>query len=336
MKQIQLGNSSLKVSRLCIGCWSFGGEAGSYWGPQAQSEVDALVGEALDRGVNFFDTAFIYNDGASEISLGKALKARRKEAVICNKILVQDREQLKTYETSLKNSLKRLGTDYIDLMMIHWPVSDADLLKANLEALLAAKRNGIIREIGVSNFSFKSLALAKETGVETVADELVWNLMARGVEREVLPYCEKNRIGVMAYMPLMQGILSGKYNSIAEIPSVRRRTVHFSSAGNPDSRHGMAGADAEVEKFLKGLRELSQKTGVPCETLSIAWLIAKGAAAVIAGCRSTAHVRENAAATETIIPAETLSALDHLSQPLLEKLGAYLDLWQSPDKSRVW
>ncbi|MDR2787871.1 MAG: aldo/keto reductase [Candidatus Accumulibacter sp.] len=336
MKQIRLGNSSLKVSRLCVGCWSFGGEAGDYWGAQSQKEVDTLVGEALDRGINFFDTAFMYNNGASEVSLGKALKARRKEAVICNKIVVQDREQLEDYETTLGNSLKRLETDHIDLMMIHWPVSDADLLKANLEALLDARRKGIIREIGVSNFSLETLALAKEAGVETVANEFAWNLMARGIEREALPYCNENRIGVMAYMPLMQGILSGKYGSIAEIPGVRRRTVHFSSFGNPECRHGMAGAEADVEKFLKGLSELSRKTGISCGTLSIAWLIAKGAAAVIAGCRTVAQLRENAAAAETVLPGETLSALDDLSRPLLEKLGACLDLWQSPDKSRIW
>jgi aryl-alcohol dehydrogenase-like predicted oxidoreductase len=131
-------------------------------------------------------------------------------------------------------------------------------------------------------------------------------------------------------------ILSGKYGSIAEIPGPRRRTVHFSSAGNPDCRHGMTGAEAEVGEFLKGLRAFSQKTGVSCGTLSIAWLIAKGAASVIAGCRSVAQLSENVAAAETVLPAEAMDVLDRLSQPLLEKLGACLDLWQSPEKTRIW
>ena len=336
MEQIRLGDSSLDTSRLCVGCWSFGGEAGDYWGPQSQSEVNTLVGEALDKGVNFFDTAFMYNNGASEISLGKALKGRRKEAVICNKIVVQDREQLKDYETALANSLKRLDTDYIDLMMIHWPVSDAELLGANLEALLEARKKGIIREIGVSNFGPGTLALARKIGVEVVANEFAWNLMTRGIEREVLPLCRESRIGILAYMPLMQGILSGKYRSIAEIPALRRRSVHFSSAGNPDCRHGMAGAEAEVEKFLAGLSDLARKTGIPGGTLSIAWLVASGASSVIAGCRTVAQLHENTTAAETVLSGEILKALDDLSRPLLDTFGHCLDIWQSPEKSRIW
>jgi aryl-alcohol dehydrogenase-like predicted oxidoreductase len=336
MEHSKLGRSALDTSRLCIGCWSFGSEAGDYWGPQSQNEVNALVGKALDQGINFFDTAFMYNNGASEISLGKALKGRRKEAVICNKIVVQDREQLKNYETTLANSLKRLDTDYIDLMMIHWPVSDADLLEANLEALLKARKKGILREIGVSNFGTGALALAEKTGVDVVANEFAWNLMTRGIEREVLPHCREKQIGILAYMPLMQGILSGKYGSIAEIPALRRRTIHFSGAGNPDCRHGMAGAEAEVENFLRGLSELAQKTGIRSSALSIAWLVAKGASSVIAGCRTIDQLHENASATETILSDEILKALDDLSQPLLDKLGHGLDLWQSPEKSRIW
>jgi aryl-alcohol dehydrogenase-like predicted oxidoreductase len=336
MEQIRLGGSSLDTSRLCVGCWSFGSEAGDYWGQQSQDDVNTLVGKALDKGINFFDTAFMYNNGASEISLGKALKGRRKEAVICNKIVVQDREQLEHYETTLANSLKRLDTDYIDLMMIHWPVSDAKLLGENLEALLDARKKGIVREIGVSNFGLGTLALARDAGVDVVANEFAWNLMTRGIEREVLPHCREKRIGILAYMPLMQGILSGKYGRIAEIPALRRRTVHFSSAGNPDCRHGMAGAEAEVERFLAGLSALARETGISGGTLSIAWLVARGASSVIAGCRTLAQLHENASAAETVLSGDILKALDDLSRPLLDKLGHCLDLWQSPEKSRIW
>jgi aryl-alcohol dehydrogenase-like predicted oxidoreductase len=337
MEQIQLGGSNLKVSRLCVGCWSFGGEADSYWGRQDQGEVDALVAEALDRGVNFFDTAFGYNNGKSEISLGAALKGRRAKAVICNKIPIQEKENLKNYEAILSDSLKRLDTDYIDLMMIHWPVRDEALVRANLEALLNARRKGLIREIGVSNFALKTLAIAGETGVNIAADEFAYNLLTRGIEKEVLPYCRRNRIGVLAYMPLMQGVLAGKYGSVAEIPPMRRRTVHYSKSGNPNSNHGTAGADAEVEALLAGLRDLSGKTGMSCGRLSVAWLCAReGVAGVIAGCRSPEQLRENSEAAETMLQAETVKALDDLSAPLFEKLGDFLDMWNAPDNSRIW
>jgi aryl-alcohol dehydrogenase-like predicted oxidoreductase len=337
MEQIQLGGSDIRVSRLCVGTWSFGGEAGSYWGEQDQGQVDALVAEALDRGVNFFDTAFGYNNGNSEISLGKALKGRREKAVICNKIPIQDMEGLKNYEAILQDSLKRLDTSYIDLMMIHWPVKDEALLRANLEALLDARRKGIIREIGVSNFGLGTLAIAGETGVNVAADEFAYNLLTRGIEKEVLPYCRRNHIGVLAYMPLMQGVLSGKYGSVAEIPLMRRRTIHYSKSGNPNSNHGTAGADAEVETFLAGLRNLSEKTGLSCGRLSIAWLCDReGVASVIAGCRSPEQLRENGEAVETMLSAETARALDDLSAPLLDKLGNFLDMWNAPENSRIW
>jgi aryl-alcohol dehydrogenase-like predicted oxidoreductase len=337
MEKVRLGDSDLLVSPLTVGCWSFGGDSQSYWGEQNQANVDALAAEALDRGINFFDTAFGYNDGGSEISLGKALGKRRAEAVICNKIPIQPAESLGNYEGLFIDSLKRLNTSYIDLMMIHWPTRDEGLLRANLEALLKIRQKGLIREIGVSNFALKTLEIAKETGLQVAADEFAFNLISRGPERELLPYCEKNHIGVLAYMPLMQGVLAGKYETIAGIPPMRRRTVHFAKNGNPHSSHGAPGADAEVDAFLRGLRALSAKTGIPCGTLSVAWICQKPAVtSVIAGCRTAEQLRENAAAVETKLPPETVKALDDLSQPLFDKLGGCLDIWKKPEDSRIW
>ena len=337
MEKIQLGNSGLKVSRIMVGCWSFGGGDGSYWGEQNQADVDALVSQALDQGINFFDTAVAYNEGKSEVSLGKALKGRRKEAVICDKILIQEKDQLKNYESTLRECLKRLDTDFIDLMMIHWPTSDADLLKENLEALLNAQKQGIIREIGVSNFSLGTLEIARGMGVNVAANEIGYNLMSRGIEKEVLPYCRKHKIGIFAYSPLMQGILTGKYQKLLDIPPMRRRTVHFSNMGNPECKHGGPGADAEVEAFLKGLRAISEQTGISCSTLSLAWVChQEGVACVIAGCRSVEQLRENVASIGTKISAETLKALTDLSQPVFDKIGEYLDWYRGSANPRVW
>jgi aryl-alcohol dehydrogenase-like predicted oxidoreductase len=337
MEKRQLGNSEMHVSLLCVGCWSFGGDSSSYWGKQDQADVDALVGKALDRGINFFDTAFGYNAGESEKSLGKALKKRRKEAVICNKMPIQEGDNLKNFEAVLNDSLKRLDTDYMDLLLIHWPVKDERLVRANLEALLKARQKGIIRGIGVSNFSLATLKIAKETGVDIAANEFAYNLMSRAPEKEVLPYCVEHNIGILAYMPLMQGILTGKYDSLAEIPPMRRRTIHFSKMDNPDSSHGGPGADAEVEGFLKALKELSKETGVSCSALSLGWLCAKkGVASVIVGCRTADQLLENEKSIDTTIPEDIVKALDNISKPLSDKLTGYLDLWKIPAESRIW
>jgi len=336
-EKIQLGNSELKVSRLMVGCWSFGGEEGSYWGEQKQTDVNELVAQALDREINFFDTAAAYNTGKSEVSLGKALKGRRKEAVVCDKIIYREKDPLKSYEDYLAESLDRLDTDYIDLMMLHWPPNSEELLRESLAALLKARQQGIIREIGVSNFGTRTLEIARESGVNVVANEFGYNLISRGMEKEILPYCRRQNIGVFAYSPLMQGVLTGKYRTISDIPPSRRRTVHFSKMGNPEHNHGGPGADAEVEALLTGLKSLSEKTGISCGTLAIAWLIQQeGVSSVIVGCRSVEQLQENMASVETKLSAEILKDLTDLSQPIFEKTGQYLDLYRGAVNPRIW
>ncbi len=337
MKKKQLGQSSLSVSQLTVGCWSFGGDKDSYWGLQEQSDVNKLVHTALDQGVNFFDTAFGYNDGQSEISLGKALLGRRQEAIICNKIPIQPQAKLADYEKTVSDSLRRLQTDYLDLLMIHWPSKDEELLKSNLAALKSMQDKGLVREIGVSNFATRTMEIARQMGLKLAANEFAYNLMSRGMETEVLPYCSKNGIGVAAYMPLMQGILTGKYDSIAAIPQLRRRTIHFVCKGNPTARHGGPGAETELLELLVGLKQESAKTGISQSHLAIAWLLAKpGVSTVIAGCRDNDQLLDNIKAAQTSLSEDTLAALDRTSQPLAEKLAGQLDLWQLDEDSRVW
>jgi aryl-alcohol dehydrogenase-like predicted oxidoreductase len=256
--------------------------------------------------------------------------------VICDKIYILDKEQLNNYENTLQESLKRLDTDYIDMMMIHWPGKDTELIRANLAALHKAQQKGIIREIGVSNFSILTMEIAREIGITVAANEFGYNLMSRGIEKEILPYCREHNIGVLAYMPLMQGILTGKYKSIADIPLMRRRTVHFSKMGNPNSIHGGPGADAEVEALLAGLKSLSEKTGHSCGALSIAWLThQEGVACVIAGCRNIEQLHENMASMDVTLSAEVIKQLNDLSQPIYDKVGEYLDMFRGSANPKI-
>jgi len=333
----KLGRSDLMISPLTVGCWSFGGDAGSYWGAQSQQAVNDLVAEALSAGINFFDTAFGYNAGKSEQSLGIALRGRRQEALICNKIPIQTADQLPRYEETVQASLKRLQTDVIDVLMIHWPTEDEGLLRANLEALQRLREKGLVREIGVSNFGLRTLAITREMEIPVVANEFAYNLMARGIEKEILPWCRQHEIGIAAYMPLMQGILTGKYARLQDIPLMRRRSVHFQCAGNPESRHGGPGAENEVLNLLNKLNRIAGKTGIKAGHLAIAWLMAQaGVTTVIAGCRTVDQLRENVRAVETKLDPSILAALTEASRPLYEKLPDQLDLWQLGDQSRIW
>jgi aryl-alcohol dehydrogenase-like predicted oxidoreductase len=337
MKRVPLGSSGLLVSPLTVGCWSFGGDADSYWGAQSQADVDDLVRSALDRGVNFFDTAFGYNDGRSEESLGRALVGLRHQAVICNKIPLQPLEALPRYEQIIRDSLRRLGTDWIDVMMIHWPAGDESVLRANLDALVQVRERGLIRQIGVSNFGLGSLAVSRDMGINVVANEFAYNLLARAPENAVIPWCIEHRIGLAAYMPLMQGILAGKYRTVDEIPPQRKRSIQFDNVGNPQARHGGRGAEAELFAVLGRLGELSEQTGLSRSELAIAWLAGRpGVSTIIAGCRNTAQLMENAAAVEIELAPAVSAALDAASEPLKEQLGDNLDLWQLGSASRVW
>ena len=233
------GNGGLNLPSLGIGCWSFGG--GAYWGEQSQDDAEAVVRRALELGCNYFDTAELYNDGDSETSLGQALKGRRQDALIGSKIsppACYPQEIRKHCEASLK----RLGTDYLDLYMIHWPLyasaikfftddqskidNPPDLNEA-MAALAELHKEGKVRHVGVSNFGVKQLAEALEAGVPIAVNQLPYSLLCRALDFELLPLCRQHDIQVIAYLPLMQGLLTGKYKSADEMPVMRTRTRQF-------------------------------------------------------------------------------------------------------------
>jgi aryl-alcohol dehydrogenase-like predicted oxidoreductase len=307
-----------------IGCWAFGG--GDYWGHQDQKDVDAVVGLALERGVNYFDTAEEYNDGRSETALGLALKGRRQNAIIGTKVPPNFTEPA-ILRQHCEDSLRRLGTDVIDIYMVHWPITDQSVADA-FATLEVLQSEGKIRTIGVSNFGPQQLQEALVTGARITINQLCYNLLSRAIEAELMPLCSRLGIGILAYMPLLQGLLTGKYHSADEMPSVRTRTRHF-RGDRIGSRHGEAGAEAETFAAIQGIREIASELQVPMEQVAIAWIFSRHAiTSAIAGIRSVDQLEEAIASAEFRLPANMVARLDELTEPLLTRLGPSPDYFQ--------
>lgn len=313
------GKSDIEISPMGIGCWSYGG--GDYWGPQAQSDVTSVAHAALDAGINFFDTAEGYNEGRSEEALGVALKGRRHEAIIGTKVGSPDPVIIRE---RCEASLRRLQTDYIDIYMIHWP-NDEFPIDESMAELTKLKEDGLIRAIGVSNFGLSQLTAALGTGAEITVNQLCYNLLSRAIELELLPLCIEHNIGILGYMPLLQGILTGKYKSAEEIPPMHSRFRHFRD-DRPMASHGEAGVEHELFETLRGIRNIADAENIPMSRLAITWTMAKpGITCMLVGTRNVDELTENLRAIEYTPSDDVIQQLDQLTMPLLEKMGANLD-----------
>ena len=319
MERHVCGKSGIEISPMGIGCWSYGG--GDYWGEQAQSDVTAVANAALDAGINFFDTAEGYNNGRSEEALAVALNGRRHEAVIGTKISKPDPT---TIRERCEASLQRLQTDYIDIYMIHWP-HDEISIEESMAELTRLQEDGRIRAIGVSNFGVEQLTAALETGASIAVNQLCYNLLSRAIEPELLPLCRKHDVGILGYMPLLQGILTGQYKSAEEIPPVHARFRHFRD-DREQASHGEAGAEEEMFETLESIREVAEAEQIPMSRLAIAWAMARpGITCMLVGTRNIGELEENLHAVAYSPSADVIKRLDEITAPLLAKLGVNPD-----------
>ncbi len=348
MELRKLGKSDLYVSALGVGCWAFGG--GDYWGEQSQSDVDKVVHKALDLGINFFDTAEVYNNGASESSLGIALKGRRDKAIIGSKVTPANTAPA-VLRQHCEESLKRLGVSYIDLYMLHWPITphaiehftkDKSIISAppSMEDAFATlkqlKQEGKIREIGVSNHGVKQMDKVLGIMDDIVTNELPYNLLSRSIEEELIPYCSEHDLGIIAYMPLQQGLLTGKYTAADQINPMRARSRHFHHSHGKGSRHGEAGAEEEIFSAIAKIKEISAGLKVDIATLSLSWVIAnKHMTTTIVGSRNEKDLALNIMAEAYKISGDVIAELNAITQPVLQKLGNNPDYYEGRMNSRV-
>jgi aryl-alcohol dehydrogenase-like predicted oxidoreductase len=328
----EYGTSGATLPVLGIGCWAFGG--GDYWGAQDQCDVDAVVSSALEQGANYFDTAEGYNEGRSEEALGIALKGRRQKAIIGTKVSPTN-TQPSVLRRHCEASLRRLQCDQIDLYMVHWPITDNSVEDA-FATLQALQAEGKIAAIGVSNHGVRQLGEVFATGARVSVNQVCYNLLSRAIEVDLVTFCAQHSLGILAYMPLLQGLLTGKYQSADQMPSSRTRTRHF-RGDRLGSRHGGSGAEAESFAAVDGIREIAAELQIPMSQLALAWILHQPAiTCVLAGIRTANQLEENLAGAGLKLAPTVIDRLNQLTAPLLKILGPSPDYYQSNQNGRIW
>lgn len=329
MKMTQLSGSDLTVSQLAFGCW--GVTTDMHWGPRDDNESVQAIHAALDAGVNFFDTAEAYGNGESESLVGKALANRRNKVVIASKVIPSSMKPDQIM-AACEGSLVRMGTDYLDLYQLHWidpevPVSDS------WGALVKLKEQGKVREIGVCNFGVGHLAEI-ETTDRPISNQLPYNLIWRAVEHAILPKCISENISVLAYSPLMHGLLGERYQVAADVPDGRARSRHFSSERSL-TRHGEVGCEAATFAAIDAVRQIAKSLGRSTTDVALQWVVAQqGITCVIAGAKSSEQVKANVSTLSNPLPADAIEELNQATESLKHTLGPNPDMWQGLESSR--
>jgi len=330
MQYRKLGSSEFEVSRIAFGAWQL--TDAKYWGDFDPQDAAHAVQDAIDAGVNLFDTAEIYDDGRSEVALGKALGQRRAEVLIATKV-GPDHCGPETVRASCEGSLQRLGTDWIDVYQIHWPPRDVPFADV-WGALLELRGEGKIRAVGLSNFGVRDLASWPDLH-EVASNQIGYNLLFRAPEFGIIPACHEHELGVLVYMPLMQGLLCGKWAQVADVPSSRRRTRHFNAAGGL-ARHGGPGCERLTFETIGELKELAAELKITMADLAIARLLAKTeVTSLIVGCRRPDQLRRNVKVVGMTLDAGTCARVDAATDSLKQELGPNADMWDNDENARI-
>jgi myo-inositol catabolism protein IolS len=299
---LKLQHSGLVLSRVIAGGWQAGRDL---WVGIDDDESVAALRAAHEAGITTFDTAEDYGAGHSERVLARALGPRRGEIVIATKVS-WDHLRRDQVVQACERSLRNLCTDVIDLYQIHWPAgtfgSERVPLEESMEALVRLREQGKIRAIGVSNFDLSQLRQACALGpVDSLQPP--YSLLWRHAERELLPWCRANGVAVLAYSPLAQGLLTGKIGPDHPLEEGDNRR---------DNRLFQPPLRARAHALVEAMRPLAAARGITLAQLALAWVAGQPGTAAIAGARTPAQARENAAAGAVILEPELRAKLDGL------------------------
>lgn len=304
--RIQLGQSPLEVSRLGVGCWAWGDRR--YWRYEEEHglrEVVGAFGACLDAGLDLFDTAEAYGWGKGEKLLGSLARRSGRQLVIASKYApLAGRGGTAAIAKGVAGSLKRLGLPCIDLYQLHWADQDEAPIAAAMDAFADAVQRGQVRAVGVSNFRAAEMreahaALARR-GLPLATNQVHYSLLHREPEVDgVLDTCRELGVTLLAYSPLEQGLLTGKYTP-ANLPSGSRAETPWFSPSN------VAAAQPVVAK----LRTIAAAHGVEAATVALAWLLAQPDVVPLAGAKTADQAAQNAKALNLTLSQAQLAELD--------------------------
>jgi aryl-alcohol dehydrogenase-like predicted oxidoreductase len=307
------GQTGLQVSAVGYGCWEIGGG----YGEIEEADFVRAVGRALDLGINCFDTAEGYGLGASEQAVGRALGNRRDEAIIVTKFGMNYREMPNLRDSSrarvlasIDKSLKNLGTDYVDVYLVHWP-DRLTPFEETMSALDDIVREGKVRLVGLSNFTLAEIeACMAVRRVDVV--QYGWNMFDRRMQKDILPYCAKHGVGFMAYGSLAFGLLTGTFTEDHDFGSADWRARQ----GNMGAIK-MFAALFGPEKFKDNVRAVEELKVIAARydkslpQLALRWAISHPAVSTaLVGCRTVAEVEDNVGAIGWSISDADLAEID--------------------------
>jgi aryl-alcohol dehydrogenase-like predicted oxidoreductase len=320
MEYRQLGESDLKVTPIALGTWAIGGWM---WGGTDDDDAIDGIRRALDLGMTTVDTAPIYGFGHSEHLCGRALEGRRDDVQLLTKFgLRWDLEKgVRHFETrdnegrlqtvykfggakgvieECERSLRRLGTDDIDLYQHHWPDASTPI-EETMDACAKLLKQGKVRAVGVSNYTPEMMDEAREV-VPLASNQPPYSMLKRDIEADVLPYCREHNVGVLVYGPLQSGLLTGKVTEDREFPEgdKRRRSKLFTRENR-----------RRVLEFLEGLRPIAETHDATFAQLTLAWTAGRpGVTSALVGVRNPKQAEENAAAANVKLTDEEMSEID--------------------------
>ncbi len=319
MEYIRFGNTGMKVSRICLGTMTYGRPTERWQWALNEEQSRPFIQKALELGINFFDTADIYSLGASEEILGAALKdfASRDEVVIATKVfnpMSQDPNDgglsRKHIMRSIDASLRRLKTDYVDLYQIHrWDYNTP--IEETMEALHDIVKSGKVRYIGASSMYSWQFAKALYTAdlhgwTRFVSMQPHYNLIYREEEREMIPFCQDQKIAVIPWSPLARGLLTGK-RSRERNETLRARTDEFGKI--------LYKADSDFD-IINRLAEIATQRKLPDAQVALAWMLSKTAiTAPVIGASKPGHLEDAVAALSVKLTQNEISGLEELYQP---------------------
>lgn len=319
MQYTRLGNTGLIVSRLAFGCMTFGSGEGAFGSVYKvdQASANALVAQALDAGVNFFNTADAYANGQSEEMLGRALGKRRQEVVIATKVgnrmseaLIDQGLSRQHIISAVQASLKRLGTDYIDVYLVH-RLDPYTPLEETLEALNDIVRQGMVRYIGFSNWptwlAAKAVGLQREHGWAPFRGaEMYYSLVGRDLEYEMIPFAQDAGIGIQVWSPLAGGFLSGKYTR--ENPGGNGGRLTGFDIIPFDRDHGY--------ELVEKLRTIGARHQASPAQVALGWLLSRPpVTSVLVGASKSSQLDDNLGVTDLHLSPDEVEELNTFTEP---------------------